>query len=134
MDLSSLDTRKAAEDGATLTLRHPVDDTPLADDKGNPITITVVGTDSSTFKRAMHAQADKRLNTPNGRQRVTMQAFEDDTINLLVAATIDWSGIIVDGAPLPFSNDNARKLYERFPWIKEQANTFIGDRANFLKA
>lgn len=134
MDLSVLDTRKAAEEGAKLQLRHPVDDTPLTGDKGEPITITVIGTDSQTFKRAMHAQADRRINKPNSRRVMTMQSVEDDSINLLVAATIDWEGIVVDGKELPFSNENAHALYERFPWIREQVNIFVGDRANFLKA
>lgn len=133
MDLSELDTRKAAEEGAKLQLRHPVDDTPLTDDKGVPITITVVGSDSQTFKRAMHAQADRRMAKAN-RRNMTMQSIEDEGINLLVAATTGWFGIIVDGKAMPFSGDNAHTLYDRFPWIREQVNVFVGDRANFLKA
>src|SRR5574340_1043117 len=125
MDLSSLDTSKAAEEGAKLQLRHPVDDTPLVDDAEKPITITVVGTDSPTVKHAMHAQADRRLNK-QGRRNMTMQSIEDDSVNLLVAATIGWSGIIVEGKELPFSADHARAVYERFAWIREQVNVFVG--------
>jgi hypothetical protein len=133
MDLSALDTRKAADEGAKLQLRHPVEDSPLTKDDGSPITITLVGSDSATFKRAMQVQADRRLKS-NNRRSISMQSIEDDAIDLLSAATIGWDGIVVDGEELPFSNENAKALYERFPWIREQVNAFIGERANFLKA
>ncbi len=133
MDLSALDTRKAADEGAKLHLRHPVEDTPLTKDDGSPITITLVGSDSATFKRAMQVQADRRLKS-NNRRAISMQSIEDDAVDLLSAATVGWDGIVVDGKELPFSNENAKTLYERFPWIREQVNSFIGERANFLKA
>jgi hypothetical protein len=42
--------------------------------------------------------------------------------------------ITMDKKELEFSVDNAIALYERFPWIKEQVDIAIGDRANFIKA
>ena len=47
MDLSSLDTVSASAEGASLELRNPVSDAVLRDEKsGEPVTITLVGTDS----------------------------------------------------------------------------------------
>lgn len=133
MDLSSLDTRKAAGDGAKYQLRHPVEDTPITTDDGKPVTITVIGTDSEAFRRAAQAQANSRLKHGQ-RSRVTAETVESDATDLLVACTTGWSGIVVDGKELDFSAENARALYDRFPWIREQVSAFAAERANFLKA
>jgi len=42
--------------------------------------------------------------------------------------------VTVDGKELACNKDNAAALYERFPWIKEQVDTAVGDRANFINA
>ena len=57
-----------------------------------------------------------------------------ENIELLVACTLNWAGIRAKGQPLPFSVDNARVIYAKLPWLREQVKAFIEDRANFLKA
>ena len=65
---------------------------------------------------------------------VPIEEIEQDGIDLLAACTTGWIGIIIEDKEIPFSTDNAVMVYERFPWIKEQVDTAIGDRANFIKA
>ena len=133
MDLSSLDTRKTADDGAEMQLRHPGTDAVLTQDDGKAITITLAGSDSDRYQRAQRAQANRRLNA-GVRRKLTIEELESDTVELLVACTIKWDGIKVGGKVLDCTTDNARKLYRDYQWIREQANAFIGERANFLKA
>ena len=136
MDLSSLDTVSASAEGASLELRNPVSDAVLRDEKsGEPVTITLVGTDSRDYMKITHDIQNRRLGKrlgKGGRLKTTAEEIDADALELLVASTKSWQHIIVDGAELSFSAANARMLYTRFPWIKEQVDEFIADRSNFL--
>jgi hypothetical protein len=130
MDLATLD---ASTEGAIMTVRHPATDEVLLDDKGNPITITLVGIDHPTYRKAQRQALDRRLAKGN-RSKLTAAGIEEDSIDVAVRCTTAWSGITVDGKALPCSAENARTVYKRLPWLFEQVDKFVGDRANFLKA
>lgn len=70
-------------------------------------------------------------------------ASDEEAAASLARATTGWSGVVqgwVDGtddeAPAQFSIENARKLYlnRGVKWLRDQADRFVGDRANFLPA
>jgi len=48
------------------------------------------------------------------------------------ACTVAWVNVIVDGAELPCTRENALALYQRFRWLANQIAEFMQDRANFL--
>lgn len=136
MDLSSLDTSAQASKGATLELRDPMTDSVLRDeDSGEAVTLTLIGSDAKSYQQAAHKSLNRRLNkkiTKAGRLKLSAEELEDDAFALLLISTTGWSHVIVDGNELQFSEINARMVYERFPWIREQADEFINDRMNFL--
>jgi len=134
IDLASLDTVKGSNEGFDVKIYRP--DTLV--DLG--IIINVLGKDSDEFQKVSRAQSKKRLAkmTKGGFrvQNMTLppDEIEADGIDLLVACTKSWSGIVIEGKETEFSHDNAIMVYTRFPWIKEQVDIAIGDRANFIKA
>jgi hypothetical protein len=130
LDLSTLDTTKAAEDGATLEVRHPATGEILTQDNGEPITITLAGTDSDRFRKAQRANNTRRLRNP---RQLDGDDIERDGLNSLVLCTLAWSGIALDGQELDCTPANVRQVYQRLPWLREQADRFVSDRANFLK-
>ena len=136
MDLANVDTIVAADEGAELQLRSPVDDAVLRDEKtGEPVTVNLVGSDSKEYMKITHQIQNRRLGKRLGRGsrvKTTAEEIEADALELLVTSTKTWKHIILDGAELPCTPDNARKLYQRFPWIREQVDEFIADRTNFL--
>lgn len=136
MDLSSLDSTVAAEEGAELQLRSPVDDSILRDEKTkDPVTITLFGTDSKEYMKVTHSIQNRRLGKrlgKGGRAKLTAEEFEVEALELLVASTKAWKHIVVDGQELDCSEKNVRMVYQRFPWIREQVDEFIADRSNFL--
>lgn len=133
MDLANLDTMRAATDGVEMSVRHPVTGEPLADDNGKPMTITLIGSDSAQCRRIVKEIDDKRLRDVASGLRPSSQD-EDREINTIVACTVAWSGILVDGSAPPYSPANVRMVYTRFAWIREQAAAFVLNRANFLPA
>tara|TARA_R110000744_G_scaffold117753_1_gene220170 strand:+ start:1240 stop:1641 length:402 start_codon:yes stop_codon:yes gene_type:complete len=130
MDLSKLNLAVMAEAGTTMEVRHPVTDELLTDDaNGKPMTITLLGADSPTFKRAVSdiAQASQ------GRKKVSAAEIERNTVNALARATLGWSDNWTwDGKPFPYTDENCRKLYAERPWLRTQVDEFIADRSRFF--
>lgn len=51
---------------------------------------------------------------------------------VLAQVTVAWQGVALDGEVLDCSPANAERLYLRLPWLLDQADRFVADRANFL--
>lgn len=144
MSLASLNTSAAANRGAVMTVLHPVDRVPLKGADTQPITLTLLGRDSDEFTRA-ERNARKAAREAMVKRQAYSPADEDRMADAaLAAATTGWSGIPMawleaggtDETPAPFSAENALKLYGNpgVRWLRDQADEFIGDRANFMKA
>jgi hypothetical protein len=135
LDLSTLDTAKAAEQGSTLEVKHPTTGRVLADGDGRAVTLTLAGADSQRARKAERFALNRRLRQGSRRGvGVTADELDDDALDLLSACTLAWSGFAVDGAELECNPENARRLYRQFPWLREQAQAFVDDRSNFLRA
>lgn len=131
MDLSVLEP----VEGATIQLRHPVTNEPLADETG-PVTVDIVGVDSPKFQARQRVLTNKRLATAGNRKsKITAEDLEEEAISTIAACITGWSGNVeLDKKPLEFSRTNAKALITRLRWIGEQVDLAIADRANFLKA
>ena len=132
IDLATIDTVKGSNEGFDVRIYHPGTNEDL------DITISVLGKDSDAFQKISRAQNKKRLaKMQKGGFRTTaapLEEIESDGIDLLASCTTGWAGINVNGKEIEFSKDNALMIYEGYPWIREQVDTAIGDRANFIKA
>lgn len=134
MDLSTLDTAELANQGALLELRDPAGN-PAVNDDGSPVTITLLGEDSDVVTQISNRNANQFLRGASaGGQAVTAEMSRTNEINKFAKATVAWHGVGLDGEDLKCTEENAKALYRRFPWIRDQVRTFIGDRANFTKA
>jgi len=128
LDLGTLDFQSTANDGARLELRHPTTNAPTG------AWLQLLGIDSDAYRAAQRAQQRDRLKqiARNRRLGITPEEIESEALAMLVVATVGMGGFSKDGAALQFSADTARALYKRHNWIREQADEFINDRANFL--
>lgn len=128
-DLNSLDVVAGANEGADIALVHPVTLEKLS------IKIKVAGKDSDLFKKIVNKQNRARLSKAKKSRSLDIDPdeLEADTISILSACTLSWEGMELDGKPLEFSTQNAQMVYTRFPWIREQIDVAVNDRANFMK-
>jgi hypothetical protein len=131
MDLNQFDTVGASDEGAVMELRHPVTGIALVQDDGTAVSIRLAGMDSGRFRKQQRANTDRRLR--GSRRGVTGTEMDAEGLELLVAVTLGWTGIEIDGERPEANAVNVRKVYTKFPWIREQVDNFVGDRANFLK-
>jgi len=143
-DLSSLDTVKGSNEGFDVNLYNPSTNEDIG------IIVTVLGKDSDVFNKISKQQNKKRMDrlSKNGFRAgkvasPSQDEVEADNIELLASCSTGWKtvdgkdskdSIPIDKKDLPFSIENAKAVYARFPWIKEQIDVAIGDRANFIKA
>lgn len=131
MKLSELKIRKA-DSGAVLKLRHPRTEEVIPG-----MTLTLLGKDSKVLRAIQLERTQAALNRMQRRGAVDPVASEiiDQATDDLVALTIGWEGFTDDdGALMAFSKDAVKKIYNdpELSWIKEQAEKFINDRANFF--
>ena len=130
MDFAHLDTADLANEGAVMPVHGP-DGQPVLQDDGSPVTLTLLGDDSDLLVKFDRITTNAHL---RGSQTITAELAEAKQINRLARACVGWAGVILDGEPLKHSEDNAKALFKRFRWLRQQAAMFISDRANFLKA
>ena len=113
------------EETAVIQLVHPS----TGDEIG--ATITVYGQDSELFRKETR-KAEARFTEYARRNRGKFMPPEDRAamdMAKVVACTKSIDGLLFNGAPLTDAED----VYTRFPWIYEQAQAGIAERANFMK-
>ncbi|MEQ8347096.1 MAG: hypothetical protein RIB84_21215 [Sneathiellaceae bacterium] len=120
--------------GAVLQVRRD-DGAPALAKDGTPITLTLMGADSPRFQRVMQDFQErllKELSRTGRRGGVPQEELADRAVKALAVVTLGWSGILDRaGAPVPVTEGHAAALYRAYPSIREQADRFVNDRANF---
>jgi hypothetical protein len=135
-DLSSLDTAASGEEGATLHVRHPVNGEPMyvvppGAKEPVKLTVTVLGSDSPTWRNKVADINRRRLREMRGRKSVSPEQIDGDALDLLAVCTVAWTGVVLDGQALACTPETATTVYRRLPWLREQADEFANSRENF---
>ncbi|MEI4473578.1 hypothetical protein [Frigidibacter sp. MR17.24] len=125
MDLASFDLAADASRGAELHLQNPITLEPLFTEDGQPITIRLLGGESREFRAA----ASDLLKAAKGK--LSIEAGEARSAELLSKITVAWSNIVFDGETLDCTPANAARLYRARPWIRKQVDEFVADVGNF---
>ncbi len=127
-DLGSFEEH--TRDKEWVNICHPVSGAPTG------LRILAASPDSEHYR-----QADRKIKNRNlafmqksRGKPLSMEALEAAGLDLIVAITLDWQGARWDGRELECDEANARMLYATFPFIREQVDAFVGDRANFFGA
>lgn len=124
VDLSIYDTTKTSADGVWMELENPKDSEPLG------VHFKLLGSDSEEYNKQVRKNNDKRIK--KGMKNLKSETLEAEGLELLVACTVDWQDVMDEGEELECTKENVRKVYKKYPWIKDQVDEFVGDRSNFL--
>ncbi|MCY1042712.1 hypothetical protein OV208_15415 [Corallococcus sp. bb12-1] len=126
-DLSSL-TR---HDTLRVDILHPITGKPTG------MVVEVAGMDSQRYSEATRSIIDKATaGAPRTSRRARQEATRDmeaDALELLVACTVSWTGVMERGAEVPLTPENARRLYAAHPWLRRQVDEAVSDRASFFE-
>ena len=105
------------------------------DGEPTDILIKVLSPDSAEYRIvSMQVQNEQLKYSMKNRGKTTAERLAQSSLDLLVGVTVAWDGIAENGAILPFSPENVRRVYENYPFIREQVDEFLGDRRNFFKS
>ena len=121
MDIANYDLRTNAEQGFAFTVVDPITR------KDTDLTITIVGSDSKTFRRA-RTDALRDVVKAGGD-------FDEDqmTAQMCAACVTGWENMTENGEPVVFSVEKAVDLFARMGWLLDQVSAAIENRANFTK-
>lgn len=126
MDLTPL---KVSDDAVEMEIFHPVTGEKM------DITILVIGDDNAEYKqnaRMVYKAALKKA--PKGNLEKLNSDLDEEFVFSLKAAHIKgWKNIQQNEKPLKFSKENAVYLIQEYPWIRDQIDEFVSERANFIK-
>lgn len=123
MDLSNL----APVETARMQVVHPVTGEAVLDEKGKEFFIEGVGTDSDIYRK----QIQKSIKDAQRRKgNIGVEGSELRGAELLVKCVSDCH-LILNGKKV--EKDNLVKVFLEFKWLREQWESFISDRANFIK-
>ena len=131
MDLSNL---MADVSGSVMTLRHPATDEVISDDKGKPMTITLVGTDSDQHRKEVERRfSELQRNKGRKAQSVDLDDAEQKAVELLTCCTVDCH-IVFDGKAVALADIGKIYAEPKLRWLREQAEACVADRANFINS
>lgn len=142
-DLNVFDTVSQANKGSELHLVHPKTKMHVYADKEEkkPIKITMLGADSDVFaefveksvKENRRKEVSKKLNG-NKEEDFKIDDMTKAICKKLATVTTGFENLILPGdkSPLVCTYENAFNLYLKFKDIREQANEFFEDKANFI--
>lgn len=139
IDLASLDTTAACNQGFEVELKHPATNKPVG------IFWKVVGRDSDIFREYIREKANDRIRREaaalkRGKELEvrTVEQAESDNIELMTVCSTGWrteegSTLKFNGQELEFNVPNAKAVLTALPWIRNQLDAVIGDLENFMK-
>lgn len=99
------------------------------------VSITFYGKDSAKYHEIRRKIMDRRLAQADRRASNDLNTEEVDEAAMvyLTELTHSWKGVEWDGKPMSCTPGAARQVFDALPWLKEQAEAFIQNRANFFK-
>ncbi len=124
-DLAIFDgMQKAQEDGLDVEIRGP-------DNKKLGFSIRIAGPDSIRQRRAIEKMAAERMASDDPTPLSPQELFDRQTRGL-ASSTISWTPFKMDGGVYELTEENAYKLYTRFPFIRDQVAERAGRRSAFF--
>lgn len=136
MKVPTMDLAKLAitTEPVRMVLMNPITRQPITDDEGNESALLLVGMDSDRYlevERKLNNRKLKQLQQQN-KLRLTAEEVEAENLERITAAVVGVEHIVFDGEPLEYGEKGVTKLLG-MPWLREQVEAFISERAHFIK-
>src|SRR3990172_3999151 len=125
-ELSTFDTVTRSNEGVEMELKR------LADGKPSGVFFMLLGKDGDEF-RNISAERERFVSERiAGGGQLSAEEREELNLDMFARCTKGWRGLQDKSVPVPFSREKAKEVYSKYPGIREQANIFISERANFV--
>ena len=99
-------------------------------DAKKAVTITVAGSYSKTYRRALDAQRERMMKQRRGS--LTAAQLAKQQLELTAACVIGWQGFLSNGQPYECSKENVIALLDSAPWVRDQVEEAMQDHQSFF--
>lgn len=124
-DLSRFDAMQTAQEaGLEVEIRDP-------NGKKAGFSIKIAGPDSTRQRKAIEKLAAERMASDDFTPLSPQELYDRQTRGL-ASATISWTPFKLDGEVCDLTEENAYKLYTRYPFIRDQVAERAGRRSAFF--
>jgi hypothetical protein len=125
-------------DAFNMQVISPLTDVALTDKDGKEAYVSLLSVDSEAGRKIDRAQSVAQMRKlRSGRNLENDEDFTDKQIEALVALTVGWYLVDLEGNPIDveFSEANARELWNDrgMAWLRKQAWVFVNTAGNFIK-
>lgn len=131
-DLKNHNYTEIAEVGYKFELKLP------GTGEATGVFITVRGDQSKTVKAfARKKYAEFKLREQQAKRRgkdvedMTLEEAEELSIESAVVRVIGWENITENGKDVPFTKENAERIFKEYSWIKDAVVEEAGQLLNF---
>jgi hypothetical protein len=128
LDLSGLETNAKQE--GMLDILHPATQVAIG------MKLRLASPDSEHYRKLVQTMKNKNMAIlqRKGNKILSAEAVEESTTAVLAGAVLGFVGDPPNwgGAPLECDAETMRMVFDKFPWIREQIDEYLGDRANFF--
>lgn len=131
LDLSKTNPADKAEEGYEFTVTLP-------DGTETDAKIKVRGSASKTVKdygrqmyREMQIKEEQARRRGKPLEQPTLEELEEKAAASAAIRVISWKGLGEDGTEIPFSKENAERLFKKYPFIRDQVIEASDDVMNF---
>jgi hypothetical protein len=131
-DLAKHNYTEIAEAGFEFELKLP------GTGEGTGVFITVRGDQSKTVKAfGRKKYSEFKLREQQAKRRgkdvddMTLEEAEELSIESAIVRVIGWKNITENGKEVPFTKENAERIFKEYSWIKDQVVEEAGQLLNF---
>ena len=130
-----LDNIGEVKDTTEVEIFDPRTQTPLINDDGTAMTVTVYGPYSAQQKAVRDNQQNRRIKRAQrtgGKLSLTAEEMYEDQTRLIVKCVQSWN-IQRGGEKVDCTEENVRDVLDRYRWLREQLEVVIEDTSSFLE-
>lgn len=131
-DLAKHNYTEIAEAGYEFELKLP------GTGEGTGVFITVRGDQSKTVKAfGRKKYSEFKLREQQAKRRgkevedMTLEEAEELSVESAIVRVIGWKNITENGKEVPFTKENAERIFKEYSWIKDQVMEEAGQLLNF---
>jgi hypothetical protein len=131
-DLAKHNYTEIAEAGYEFELKLP------GTGEGTGVFITVRGDQSKTVKAfGRKKYSEFKLREQQAKRRgkdvedMTLEEAEELSVESAIVRVIGWKNITENGKEVPFTKENAERIFKEYSWIKDQVMEESGQLLNF---
>lgn len=129
-ELSAFDSLRSSE-GEWMPIINPATGKPLKEGR-----VKLASPDSDLYREAekqRSAELNERARKNPDEEQAPLDFIERVQARFVARITTDVAGLAIDGKPVENSLPDKTALYQRYPFVQDQAIRFVGRRANFIK-